>query len=94
MRILKSIDEKLSDIGFVKTEENRRHVQYERKNIECGYTQIVFIGRKESGEYILQSYDPDLIDHMKIGNTCVGLNSQELELFSKKMQQMDLNNKL
>ena len=94
MRAFKTIDEKLADIGFVKPEENRRHAQYERKSIEYNYTQIVFIGRKKSGEYILQSYDPDLIDHKKIGNTCVGLNSYELELFSKKMRQMDLNNKL
>ena len=86
MKFFKSVDEKLSDIGFVKTEENGSHVQYERKNIECDYTQIVFIGRKKSGEYILQSYDPNLMDQKKIGNTCVGLTAYELKLFSKKVR--------
>ena len=94
MRAFKTIDERLADIGFVKTEENRRHAQYERKSIEYNYTQIVFIGRKKSGEYILQSYDPNLTDQKKIGNTCVGLTTYELKLFSKKMNQMELNNRL
>lgn len=94
MRAFKTIDERLADIGFVKTEENRRHAQYERKSIEYNYTQIVFIGHKKSGEYILQSYDPNLTDQKKIGNTCVGLTAYELKLFSKKMNQMELNNRL
>ena len=94
MRVFKTIDERLADIGFVKIEENRRHAQYERKSIEYNYTQIVFIGHKKSGEYILQSYDPNLTDQKKIGNTCVGLTAYELKLFSKKMNQMELNNRL
>lgn len=94
MRAFKTIDERLADIGFVKTEENRRLAQYERKSIEYNYTQIVFIGRKKSGEYILQSYDPNLTDQKKIGNTCVGLTAYELKLFSKKMSQMEINNRL
>lgn len=94
MKLLKSVDEKLADIGFVKVEENRRHAQYERKNTEYNYTQIVFIGRKKSGEYILQSYDPNLTDQKKIGNTCVGLSTYELKLFSKKMNKMEFDNKL
>lgn len=94
MRFFKSVDEKLADIGFVKVEENRRHAQYERKDTEYNYTQIVFIGRKKSGEFILQSYDPGLTDQKKIGNTCVGLTAYELKLFSDKMNQMQINNRL
>ena len=94
MKFFKTVDEKLADIGFVKLEENRWHAQYGRKSMEYNYTQIVFIGHKKSGEYILQSYDADLTDQKKIGNTCVGLTAYELKLFSKKMNHMELNNRL
>ena len=89
MKFFKTVDEKLADIGFVKLEENRGHAQYGRKSMEYNYTQIVFIGHKKSGKYILQSYDADLTDQKKIGNT-----AYELKLFSKKMNQMELNNRL
>jgi hypothetical protein len=47
---------------------------------------------KESGEHIVQSYDRDLMDEKKIGNTCVGLTMYEIQLCIKKMKKMGWKN--
>lgn len=93
MKLFKSVDEKLKEIGFVKIEENKYGVRYERKNSKYNFTQCVDILHKASGRHILQSYDKDLIDEKKIGNTCVGLTGYEMKLFLKKMKQIDLYSK-
>ena len=62
-------------------------VEYERYVEKHGYTHKVVILYKKSGKHILQSYDPDLFDEKKNGNTCVGLTWYELKLFTKKMKQ-------
>lgn len=93
MRIFKTIDKKLSDIGFVKIEENEYGAVYDRYNDKFKYTQRVNLVRKTSGKHIMQSYDPDLFDSEKIGNTCVGLTSYEMKLFCKKMKQLRLTYK-
>lgn len=93
MKLFKSVDEKLKEIGFVKIEEDKYGVRYERENSKYNFTQSVDILHKSSGEHILQSYDPDLMDQKKIGNTCVGLTEYEMKLFLKKMKQIDLYSK-
>lgn len=93
MRIFKSVDEKLKEIGFVKIEENKYGVRYERKNSKYNFTQSVDILHKASGRHILQSYDRDLMDEKKIGNTCVGLTGYEMKLFLKKMKKLGLYSK-
>lgn len=93
MKLFKSVDEKLKEIGFVKIEEDKYGVRYERKNSKYNFTQSVDILRKASGRHILQSYDPDLMDEKKVGNTCVGLTGYEMKLFLKKMKQIDLYSK-
>lgn len=93
MKLFKSVDEKLKEIGFIKIEEDKYGVRYERKNSKYNFTQSVDILHKSSGEHILQSYDPDLMDQKKIGNTCVGLTGYEMKLFLKKMKQIDLYSK-
>lgn len=93
MKLFKSVDEKLKEIGFVKIEENKYGVRYERKNSKDNFTQSVDILHKASGRHILQSYDKDLIDEKKIGNTCVGLTGYEMKLFLKKMKQVGLYSK-
>lgn len=90
MKLFKSVDEKLKEIGFVKIEEDKYGVRYERKNSKYNFTQSVDILHKSSGKHILQSYDPDLMDEKKVGNTCVGLTGYEMKLFLKKMKQIDL----
>lgn len=93
MKLFKSVDEKLKEIGFVKIEEDKYGVRYERKNSKYNFTQSVDILHKTSGRHILQSYDADLMDEKKIGNTCVGLTGYEMKLFLKKMKQIDLYSK-
>lgn len=93
MKLFKSVDEKLKEIGFVKIEEDKYGVRYERKNSKYNFTQSVDILHKSSGKHILQSYDPDLMDEKKVGNICVGLTGYEMKLFLKKMKQIDLYSK-
>lgn len=93
MNLFKSVDEKLKEIGFVKIEEDKYGVRYERKNSKYNFTQSVDILHKASGRHILQSYDNELMDQKKIGNTCVGLTGYEMKLFFKKMKQIGLYSK-
>ena len=93
MKLFKSVDEKLKEIGFVKIKENKYGVRYERKNSKYNFTQSVDILHKASGRHILQSYDNELMDQKKIGNTCVGLTGYEMKLFLKKMKQIGLYSK-
>lgn len=90
MKLFKTVDEKLFDIGFVKQREDEYGVEYIRKDKTFNFTQEVHIIKKQSGRHILQSYDPDLMDEKKIGNTCVGLTGYEMKLFTKKMKQIGL----
>lgn len=93
MRIFKSVDEKLKEIGFNKICEDKHGAQYERYNAKYNYWQRVDIWHKASGRHILQSYDRDLMDEKKIGNTCVGLTGYEMKLFLKKMKKLGLYSK-
>ena len=93
MKLFKTVDDKLEDIGFIKIEEDKYGVRYERKNSKYNFTQSVDILHKASGKHILQSYDGELMDEKKIGNTCVGLTGYEMKLFLKKMKQIGLYSK-
>ena len=95
MKLFKTVDDKLKDIGFVKTKENKYGIEYEKINVTGTYKYIhkVCILHKNSGKHILQSYDSELIDEKNIGNTCVGLTGYEMKLFLKKMKQMGLYSK-
>lgn len=87
---IKNIDQKLSDIDFVKIEENEFRCTYERYDFRYHYTQVVDILYKENGEHILQSYDKDITNSE---STCVGLTAYEMELFLKKMKKLGLYSK-
>ena len=93
MKLFKSVDEKLKEIGFVKIEEDKHGVRYERKNSKYNFIQSVDILHKASGRHLLQSYDAELTDQKKIGCTCVGLTGYEMKLFLKKMKQIGLYSK-
>lgn len=88
MKLFKTIDEKFAEIGFVKIKEDKFGVEYQRKNKQHGYTQMLHLVHKESGKHIVQSYDKDLMDDKRIGNTLVGLTMYEIKLCLKKMKQM------
>lgn len=83
-----NIDKKFEKIGFVKIEEDKYGVRYERKNEKYNYTQVLAILHKASGRHIVQSYDKELMDAKLIGNTCVGLTYQEMKLILKKMKKL------
>lgn len=87
MKLFKTTDEKLSDIGFEKLSEDKFGCEYERiEHAELyRYRHKVVILHKKSGKHIIQSYDPDLMDDKNIGCTCVGLTRYEVKLFLKKM---------
>jgi len=87
------IDKKFAELGFEKVSEDKYGVTYERTNVVYGYTQVLAILHKASGQHIIQSYDKDLMDAKKIGNTCVGLNYYETKLALKKMKKIGLKSK-
>lgn len=90
MKLFKCTDKKLADIGFVKTNDDKYGVEYERIDHAHGFTQKVHILRKDNGRHIVQSYDPSLMDSKGIGNTCVGLTAYEMELFVKAAKKRGL----
>lgn len=90
MKIFRNTDKKLKDLGFKKIREDKFGAQYERYDDECNFTQCVDIMHKRGGEHIIQSYDKNLFDTKKIGNTCVGLTYKENKLFLKKMKELNL----
>ncbi len=88
MSLFKSIDDKFAELGFVKVEENCYGVIYERTNESYNFTQIIHLAHKHNGRHIIQSYDKNLFDSKKIGNTCVGLSMYETKLCLKKMKKL------
>ena len=90
MKLFKTVDEKLAEIGFTKEQEDKYGCVYKRKKKKYNFTQKVVKKKKKSGRHILQSYDPDLGDDKGIGNACVGLTGYEMKLFLKKMKRMKM----
>ena len=91
LKLFKTVDQKLEDIGFKKVEDNDYSVIYERWNKIYGYTHVLAICHKNSGRHIIQSYDKNLFDENKIGNVGVGLTYYETKLILKKMKQKKWN---
>lgn len=92
MKLFKTVDEKFERIGFIKVEENKHIVSYERYDNNFKFTQVLDLVHKNSRRHIVQSYDRDLMDEKKIGNTCVGLTMYEMQLCIKKMKKMGWKN--
>lgn len=88
MMLFRNIDREFEKNGFTKIEEDKYGVEYERYNEKYKYTQVIYIGHKASRNHIIQSYDKNLMDEKKIGNTCVGITYPEIKLVLKKFQQM------
>lgn len=87
MKLFKSVDDKLADIGFEKIADNDYYVAYKREATEEGFTQRLDIVRKAKGRHLVQSYDVDLYDADNIGDVCVGLTAREMKLAMEKMRQ-------
>ena len=83
---MKTIDDRIAELGFTKIEENEYRVSYERYDERYKYMQNVDILHKASGKHILQSYDKDSCTSDLHSGTGVGLTYSELRLFTKKMK--------
>lgn len=86
MKLFKTTDDKFKEIGFIKVQEDKYGVSYERK--AGSFLHRLDLVHKASGKHILQSYDPTLFDNKIIGNACVGLTMYEIKLCFKKMKEM------
>ena len=87
--LFKSLDQKIADLGFKETRNDKYGIEYERNN--GAYIHKVVLLHKHNGKHIMQSYDPALIAPGYIGNACAGLTYKELVLFAKKMKQIGLD---
>lgn len=87
MRLFKSTDDKLREIGFKKIVDSEYVVSYERQCSGCGFTHVLEIYHKKNGHHIVISYDKDLLDSNSIGNISVGLTYYETKLAMRKMKE-------
>lgn len=81
------IDRRLLELGFIKKEENKHGVTYERIERKYNYVQEVDIIHKQSNKHLIFSYEKNLINKDGFNNV-VGLTYKETKLFMKKYKQM------
>lgn len=87
MSLFKDVDKEIEKLGFKVVSDDIHHIQYKRIDKKYKFCHIVYLGHKKHlNSFVLQSYDKDLFDEKKIGNTCVALSTEELKLFIKKMK--------
>ena len=87
MKLFATTDDKFAALGYTKMRDDEFMVRYEKKADGFKYKKRIDILCKSSGHHIVQNYDPDLGDVKNIGNTCVGLQYEELKLCMKKMKE-------
>lgn len=92
MKLFKTVDERLEDIGFKRAASGNGSVRYTRpvrnNTGRIQYTQCMDLLKKESGEHICLSYDEQInTDGL---NNVVGLTAKEMKLAYKKMRQLGL----
>ena len=85
MKLFKSVDEKLKDLGFKKLEENKHGVCYVRTTKQ-GYRQRLDILHKAYGRHLIQSYQEGV--NSDGFNNMVGLSYEETKLAMKKYRQL------
>lgn len=92
MKLFKSVDDKLKDLGFEKMNENEYGVTYE-KEISVGgkYRHVISIVQKSNGNHLIQSYEKE-INSDKLNNA-VGLTYKETKLAMKKYRQLKRKHK-
>lgn len=89
MKLFKSVDDKLKDLGFEKNDEDKYGVSYSRVisiNENNKYTHNLDILHKASGNHIIQSYEEGLNNDGF--NNMVGLNYKTTKLAMKKYRQL------
>jgi hypothetical protein len=88
MKLFKSTDDKLAELGFKKVADNVEGVRYRRRVVKYSYTQRLEISYKiHNHSVLIQSYDENLLDKECIGNVGVGLTIEEAELALKKAKE-------
>ena len=87
-KIYKTTDEKLRELGFIKTREDKYGAEYRRFNKTFDYTHCVEICHKKSAKHIIQSYSIEGSNSEY--SPVVGLTYTEMKLFTKKMKQLGL----
>lgn len=91
MKLFKSTDDKLLDLGFKKVRQNDFGAGYERTNPE-GYTHVVDLVHKKSGRHLIQSYSKGEFGP-NYANVGVGLTYREAKLFLRKMRKLGLHDR-
>lgn len=85
--LFKSVDKRLEEEGYNLIFESSLKAVYERYDDKFDFIHTVDIHREFNGEWILQSYnDTDMDVFLPV----VPLTAYELNLFTKKMNQMRL----
>lgn len=79
MKLFKTADEKLAEIGFKKLEDDL-HVFYQRNNQKYGYVHNLDLVHKASGRHIIQSYQES-------DGQVVGLTMYEAKLCLQKAKE-------
>ena len=87
MKLFKSVDDRLLDIGFVKQWDNDKSVVYTREDKENDYIHCLSIARDFNGRPSVISYSAALIDNGYYGDHCIELTYYEMKLTLKKMRQ-------
>lgn len=84
MKLFKTTEEKIAELGFVKEEESKICVSYIKHDTQFNYTQIVELCHKSdpATQWVLNSYQKGT--NSEGFNNCVGLSSREVKLFYKK----------
>lgn len=92
MKLFKSVDDKLKDLGFDKMNENDYGATYE-KEVSMGgkYCHVISIISKSNGNHLIQSYEKE-VNSDKFNNA-VGLTYKEAKLAMKKYRQLKRNYK-
>jgi len=88
MKLFKSVDEKLSEIGFIKTKDDNYGASYERNVSGNGYSYIqnLDLVHKANGDHLIQSSQKGV--NSDGFSNMVGLSMYETKLSLKKMKQM------
>lgn len=87
MKFFKNTDEKLEEIGLIKTRENEYGVTYEKLISEYNYTHVIDICHKKNGRHIIISYEKD-VNKNGLDNA-VALTGYETKLILKKMKEIN-----
>ena len=84
MKWIKTIDEKIKELGFTKEEESKLSVTYTRYNKQFKYIQVIELGHKAdpNKHWLLHSYQQGV--NADGFNNNVGLTAKEVKLFYKK----------